>query len=190
MILDRSIVEAPCFKSFLHIRRILRDVQKNRVLISSMLCTINHAIARYEQDGTVFDKHRVSTLREQRSRLADHMHRLTKPLEGLEFSFYNMLLELSDITSPEQKAHILGNTTAWLDREDPEWREKGLFELIFVTLAENERHDTKRHGLPPLLWFCSRIIAKVPRKEVLGIVLRLREKLQKEDKPRLRLVKS
>lgn len=190
MILDRSIVEAPCFKSFLHMRRVLRDVQKNRVLISSMLCTINHAIARYEQDGTIFDKHRVTTLREQRARLAEHMQKVIKPLEGLELSFYNMLMEISDITSPQQKAHILGNTIKWLDEEDAQWRDKCLFELIFVTLAENERHDARRHGLPPLLWFSSRLISKVPKGEIEGLILKLKDKPEKKERPRLRMVKS
>lgn len=125
-----------------------------------------------------------------RSDLAQHMQTITSPLDGMELSFYNMLMELSELTTAEQRAHILGNTPAWLDKQDPDWRENGLFEMIFVNMAESERHDMRRHGVPPLLWYCSRLISKVPRDEIMSMILKLKDKIHADQKPRLRLVKS
>lgn len=191
MILDRSIVEAPCFKSFLYARRMLRHLQRHRTLISSYLCTTNHAINIYKNNGSPFDTHRINVLRKRKEDLVAKLRKASNSVDDMQLSIYNCLSELSEITNPDQRAFILGNTTHWLDKADAEWRDRTLFELIFVTGSEHEKHDATRHGVPPLLWICSRMVTTMPQERMKALIEEQITIIRNEKRrPKLFLIKS
>lgn len=199
MILPPHIVQSLPLRRFLNMRTYLRKAYRVRLSIVSSIRSDNRYITLVEELQSPFDSHRIKHLQAEVERKQKSLHEVNEIIEKLKRPFCIVLNDLNAILSPKQKAFVLGNTTQWLDKIAPDWRNNSMFDLLFIHMCERERYN--EDGLPPLFWVCSQTIKSLPREKVREFVemLKAENAAQKEEKekeiqrskrPHLYLVKS